>query len=475
MKYVLGYDLGTSYFKAAVVDESGKVFGLGRVKTPKKTHGTVVTITPAAFWNALKECTLMALNTAHVSSYEICGISYGSQANSFILLDESRQPLNDIVVWSTEFTDYIDPQMASYWENPKHLRITGQGYSGNGLALAKLLWLKKQYPDMWAKVRHFMTISDYFIYSLTGSVVTDAGTSSLLGCLDIQKGGFWKEGLFSLGLNPELFAAVLPTGEFCGSTISGVQEILGLDAGIPIFAGGLDHVVAAIGAGLGTVADVSESTGTVLACIAFQPGFSPQPAVSIGSTIQKGTFSYLSFHDPGAQVIEDYHTRYFPELSIDEMLALVQNSTPGSSGLVYFDTIKDLELGNHFIGGSGLETHGKGDYIRAITENIAYRIGKLSQAVSGGQEVRRIVATGGANRSVDLLQVKADMFFTEVISCKEKELGTFGAAMIAANGCRWFNTMESAQEAWVKIALRVQPDYQKYREYQSWIADRERG
>lgn len=474
MKCVLGYDLGTSYFKAAVVDESGRVLGLGRVRTPKKTNGTVVTSTPAVFWNALKECTQMALNKANISSSEICGISYGSQANSFILLDEKREPLTDIVLWPTMYTDEIDPKMTAYWKNQDYLKITGQGYTGNGFAIAKLLWLQNRQPDMWAKVRYFMTISDYFMYGLTGVAATDTGTSSLLGCLDIQKGVFWKEGIASLDLNPKMFADVLSTGEFCGSTISGNSQNLGLDAGIPLFAGGLDHVVAAIGAGLGTVADVSESTGTVLACVAFQSGYSPQEAVSIGSSIGKGEFSYLAFHDPGAQIIEDYHTRYFPELSIDEMLALVQKSIPGSSGLEYLDTVNDQDLLNHFAGGSGLATHEKGDYIRAITENIANHIGKLSQAVSGGQEVRRIVATGGANRSVDLLQVKADMFFTEVISCKEKELGTFGAAMIAAYGCRWFSDIKSIQESWVKVELRVQPDYQRYREYQSWITDRER-
>ncbi|NQT60229.1 MAG: FGGY-family carbohydrate kinase [Bacteroidetes bacterium] len=474
MKYVLGYDLGTSYFKAAVVDETGKVLGLGRVRTPKRVDGTIVTITPADFWDALKECTSIALGNASIASSEICGISYGSQANSFILLDESKQPLNDIVVWPTEYTDAIDPKMAAYWNNQEYLRITGQGYTGNGFALAKLLWLQKQQPEMWEKVHHFLTISDYFIYGLTGARVTDTGTSALLGCLDVLKGCFWKEGLVSLGLNPEIFAEVLSMGEFCGSTISGGSQRLGLDVGIPVFAGGLDHVVAAIGAGLGTVAEVSESTGTVLACIAFQPGYSPQPAVSIGSPIRKGEYSYLSFHDPGAEVIEDYHERYFPKLSIDEMLALVQSSTPGSSGLQYLDVMNDSEMLDRFVGGSGLETHEKGDYIRAITENIANRIRKLSQAVSGGQEVRRIVATGGANRSVDLLQVKADMFFTEVVSCKEKELGTFGAAMIAALGCRWFDDIKSAQESWVQVEWRVQPDYQQYREYQSWITDRER-
>ena len=474
MKCVLGYDLGTSYFKAAVVDESGEVLGLGRVRTPKKTNGTVVTSTPAVFWHALKECTQMALNKANVSSSEICGISYGSQANSFILLDEKREPLTDIVLWPTMYTDEIDPKMTAYWNNKDYLKITGQGHTGNGFALAKLLWLQTQQPDMWAKVHHFMTISDYFMYGLTGVIATDAGTSSLLGCLDIQKGSLWKEGLSKLGLEQELFATVLSMGEFCGSTISGNSQNLGLNAGIPLFAGGLDHVVAAIGAGLGTVADVSESTGTVLACIAFQPGYLPQKEISIGSSIGKGEFSYLAFHDPGAQIIEDYHTRYFPGISIDEMLALVQNSIPGSSGLEYLDTVNDQDLLNHFTGGSGLATHKNGDFIRAITENIANCIRKLSQAVSGGQEVGRIVATGGANRSVDLLQVKADMFFTEIISCKEKELGTYGAAMIAARGCRWFSDIESVQKSWVKVELRVQPDSQRYREYQSWITDRER-
>jgi sugar (pentulose or hexulose) kinase len=474
VKCVLGYDLGTSYFKAAVVDESGKVLGLGRVRTPKETNGTVVTCTPAVFWNALKECTQMALNKANISSSEICGISYGSQANSFILLDEKREPLTDIVLWPTMYTDDIDPKMTAYWKNQNYLKITGQGYDGNGFAIAKLLWLQKRQPDMWAKVHYFMTISDYFMFGLTGVAATDAGTSSLLGCLDIQKGSFWKEGLSSLGLESELFAEVLQMGEFCGATISGNSQNLGLDAGIPLFAGGLDHVVAAIGAGLGTVAEVSESTGTVLACVAFQSGYSPQESVSIGSSVGKGEFSYLAFHDPGAQIIEDYHTRYFPELSIDEMLALVQKSIPGSSGLEYLDTVIDPDMLTHFSSGSGLATHEKGDYIRAITENIANHIGKLSQAVSGRQNVRRIVATGGANRSVDLLQVKADMFFTEIISCKEKELGTYGAAMIAARGCRWFSDIKSIQESWVKVELRVQPNYQRYREYQNWITDRER-
>ncbi len=477
MDYVLGYDLGTSYFKAAVVRRDGTVLGVGRVRTPKVTEGAVVTIPPGEFWKRLSECTASALGKAGISATEIAGVSYGSQANSFILFDEHMKPLTDIVVWSTVYTDEVDPRLAAFWGHRDYSQITGQGYTGTGFALAKLLYLEEHDPEMWSRVRHFMSISDYFIYGITGTAVTDAGTSALLGCLDVRKIRFWERGLDILGFSPDLFSPVLPMGEVCGYTASEAEGAVGLPKGIPLFAGGLDHVVAAVGAGLGAIADVSESTGTVLAALAVQKRYAPADTdgsdipVSIGPALGSGQFSYLAFRDPGAQVIEDYHSRYFPDITIDEMLALVRETVPGASGLRYSDAVLGSTLEEQFVTRQGTDAPTRADQVRAITEHIAYQILKLSRTVSGSGEVRRVVATGGANRSMDLLQVKADMFFAEMVACREKELGTFGAAMVAARGCRWFGEIREVQQAWVAVEQRVQPDYRQHLLYKEWLHD----
>jgi xylulokinase len=82
------------------------------------------------------------------------------------------------------------------------------------------------------------------------------------------------------------------------------------------------------------------------------------------------------------------------------------------------------------------------------------------------------VATGGANRSLDLLQVKADFFGAEVLFGEQMELGTFGAAMIAAVGCGWYDSLGAAQAAWVKIARRVIPKPGRHESYMEWISQR---
>jgi len=473
VKYVLGYDLGTSYFKASLINEKGRNCGIGRGRSPKTTNGGIVTITPEAFWKGVRECTTEALHKAGIEAQDICGISYGSQANTFLLLDSFGEPLTDLYVWTSVFESPKDCGLKALWESEEFQRTTGIGFSGGGGLLAKLVWIRENMPEIWKRTAKVMTISDYLLYGLTGSFITDASTSALLGHLDIHEQQWWHKALAKVDMDPSLFPKVVPMGTKIGLTTSNCCPKTGLVEGIPVFAGGLDHVVAACGAGIGTFAELSESTGTVLACLAIRPGATTQPELLIGPALVPGEYSYLAYSNAGAEVIEELHAKYHEDLSIDDMLALVHKSVPGAHGLIYNDEKRNQELESRFFKPDTSRKYSAADYVRAIVEALTYRLWRLSQQVTEERSFQSIVATGGANRSLDLLQVKADFFGAEVLFGEQVELGTFGAAMIAAVGCGWYDSLGAVQAAWIKIARRVYPKTGMHELYQKWIAQRE--
>ena len=99
MRFFLGIDLGTSFFKAGVFDETGKLYGLGRHPVKKESSvGNSCELDVAVFWETLTSCIGDAVKEANISSSQIDALSYSSQANSFILLDKSDHPLTPLIL-----------------------------------------------------------------------------------------------------------------------------------------------------------------------------------------------------------------------------------------------------------------------------------------------------------------------------------------------------------------------------------------
>ena len=101
MAYLLGIDLGTSYFKVGLFDETGALKGLSRLalrkETPLAGHCEVAV---AVFWQLLRDGVADVLRQAGIAAGEVAGLSYSSQANTFILLDRADRPLTPLILWT---------------------------------------------------------------------------------------------------------------------------------------------------------------------------------------------------------------------------------------------------------------------------------------------------------------------------------------------------------------------------------------
>jgi len=475
MNLVLGIDLGTSYFKVGAFDKTGAMLGLSRQAVGAESGASSEReptlkqeISPIRFVSLIRDGIRDALAESRADAQDICGISYSSQANSFLLLDNHAEPTTPLILWSDRRADAIPKSLDALYANPAFLATTGMDVCSPLGAVAKVDWLKTHMPECWKQAQWFMTISDYLVWLLTGERNGDAGTASLLGLWDLRNESWWPTALDAAGIPARMLSWPLRPGTAIGATSTDSARLLGIPAGIPVAAGSLDHHMAAFGAGVGTVADCSESTGTVLACLRPRDAFGPTEGCVSGPGMagQKPYYS-LAFYDAGAVVLDWYRSTHAPECSFDDLTALASGIAPGADGLMARPSAHHQPGLDGFIGAD--QTHPKGAYVRAILESTAAILEKLLHRLEGDDGGQLVVSTGGGARSDLWLQIKADVIGRPFVATASPEPACYGAAMLAAHVAGWYADPTSVSNAWVKPRVTIGPDPGRHSIYTEWL------
>ena len=431
--FYLGIDLGTSYFKAGLFDESLRLAGLGRVPVPNSGDGTATSEVRAEdFWQAVGGAIKGALAEANAEASDIAALSWSSQANSFLLLDAENKPLTPLVLWNDIRTGAIPLPVKRLGDRADFAAVTGAGGPTSEYhAVAKIDWFRTERPDIWSRTARIATIADYLALGLSGEHKVDAATAAMLGILDLRALSWWPQGLGELGLSTSLFATPVRSGTIIGTiSADGATRVSlpGLE-GAKVIAGTLDHIAAALGAGLGEVASVSESTGTVLACVRNTDRFEPTVGITTLPGIENGTYSLLTYDPNGAGILEWYHNQFAPTTSFAELDKLAAAVPPDCDGLVMGDMPQLREGLSGFTGATDVTGHGH--YARAIMSAVSDRLGVLLANLHVAKS-ERIVATGGGARSPFWLQLKRDRLGIDIIPASCTEPACRGAARLAS-------------------------------------------
>ena len=453
MELVLGIDLGTSYFKLGVFDRSGELRGLTRVAVETNNgDGSLCELPIDRFWQLLNNGLADACKQANAGPKDIEAVGYSSQVNSFLLLDCDDKPLTPLILWPDSRVQNIHPDIGQLWQGDDFLQTTGLGLAVNPqFALSKLAWFRDNQSQLWAKVHRVMTISDYLSFSLTGQAVGDAGTASLLGLYDLPNQQWWPQALEIIQIQPAQLSKPLLPGTVVGPLSADGAKRLGLRAETIFSVGSLDHHLAAIGAGLGQIADLSESTGTILACLNLNKQYQPANNRRIGPGLNGQHYYQIAFNnDDGASGLQWYQKEYAPDLSIEELIGLAEKVNPGCDGLVAHPSANSYE------GLSGFDNqtkqHTPGHFIRAMMESTTASLAKLVDDLCAQEKPTRIVATGGGAKSDLWLRIKANILGVEFVTTNCAEPACKGAAMLASLACGWFDSPKHAADTWISIA-----------------------
>jgi xylulokinase len=457
MGLFLGIDLGTSYFKAGLFDEKGRLKGLGQQSVNKETgDGTICELPVFIFWKTLCSCVEEAIHMSDITPGEILAVSYSSQANSFIILDCNDKPLTPLILWPDRRAEETDLPIWISRSKSEFLKKTGLGIEPNSeFCIAKINWFQNKQPKIWEHVKSILSISDYLTFELTGQKFSDTSTSSLTGLLDVTNCQWWNRALESFALSPGFFSIPQRTGNFAGLLTKSGAKLIGLNPGVSYFLGGLDHHCAAIGSGVPQNNNISESTGTVLACVSYSHSYSPEANRCTAPGLSSDHYFQMAFDDNGAHSLEWYQKNYASEFSIQELLEMAKMVKKGCEGLVAKPCAYNYQDLSGFNNIKPLHKHGH--FVRAILESTAVSLAGLIKSVKNPDFTEGIISTGGGAKSSLWVKIKADILKTAFFIPECNETACMGAAMIGARGLEEFGDWDELVKNWVRFKEIIGP------------------
>ena len=246
MKYI-GIDLGTSAVKLLLMNADGKI-----EKIASREYGLSF---PHPGWSEQNpydwyEQSIDGLKEllSECDKSQVAGISFGGQMHGLVTLDESDEVIRPAILWNdgrtTEETNYLNEVIGKEKLSAYTANIAFAGFTA-----PKILWMQKQEPELWARVKKIMLPKDYLAYRLSGSFCTDYSDASGMLLLDVKNRCWSKEMMEICHVKREQLPDLYESYEVVGTLKAEIAEELGLSTGVKIIAGAGDNAAAAVGTG----------------------------------------------------------------------------------------------------------------------------------------------------------------------------------------------------------------------------------
>lgn len=476
--YLLGMDCGTTNIKAIILAEDGTV--VAEASRPSKflSPGPDMQEQDANEWwdNTVEIFQALTSKAGWNIVKRIRGICISSHTVTMLPVDKDGIPLRNAMT-------YQDNRSAA----ELHYIVDSIGYQrfveivGGQPAVAflpnKLLWFKKNEPDLFAKTACFLQASSYINFKLTGKMTTDIDQASRTQCLDISTMEWSKEIGDVIGIDLD---AVLPKPQLVNDIIGFVTEeaanATGLIAGIPVVAGCSDAMASMHATGMSRLGEAGESSGTTsLVFVGSDVKSAPDiPVVTkpcaidgmpwvFDAPIQTSGAALKWFIETMAAEEREYAEAH--DLNIYTYLnELALQSEPGAGGLFFFPYLlgERAPIWNEYARGMfiGMGMNMKrSDLIRSVFEGTAYALRHVMETVKeAGAKANVLRICGGGAKSRTWSQIKASMLKMPVYLLDEKSGDVpVGDALIVGHKVGVFPDLTKAAENIVKVNEIIQP------------------
>ncbi len=473
--YLIGLDAGTTSIKGLLISSDGSQETFAQKEYALEYRdGDIVELDPEIYWNTTLYIINQLLTKSGISPDKIRAISFSSQGETLIAVDESGKPLRNAIVWLDNRSEKEAKSIEKYFSRQTLLENTGQPEILPLWPATRILWIRENEPDIFKNVSKFLLVEDYLIYKLTGQYYSEESLVSSTLCYDIQKKKWWDEMLDFLSITPKLLPEVLPSGSPTGRITKESALTTGLSSDTMVITGGYDHVAGAIGSGNIAEGIVSETTGASMAMVVTIDN----PVVDIGLNLPcqchavPGKYILQPYGQTAGMVLKWFRDEFFEGSSYDQMTALAEKVPAGCEGLIMLPHLMgagspefDTQVKGVFAGIT--PQMGKGHFVRAIMESVACMINRNIDALKKhGIELSEIRALGGGAESDLWNQIKADTTGIPFITLQSRETPCLGAAILAGIGCGLFKGFEEGCNQLVGFKKKYLPESSQHVHYQ---------
>ena len=477
-KFLLAHDLGTSGNKATLFSEAGELVA-SKVAAYNTNYfnNNWAEQNPNDWWEAVCTSTQELLSAAGVAAKDVAAVSLSGQMMGCTCVDEKGAALRPSMI-------YCDSRSTAQAEALLEKISLADAYQicGHRLApvysLEKLMWVRDNESETFAKTHKVLCAKDYINYHLTGKFATDYSDASGMNAFDLNTQD-WSDTLLDIaGIDKALFPTPYDSTHILGGLTSAAAKATGLAEGTPVALGGGDGSCAGVGVGCiapGTSYNYLGSSSWV-ALTVEKPIVDPQMRTMNWAHVVPG---YL--HPSGSvQTAGSAYSWLKNEICLTEsqgdgnayeaINALIEKSPPGANGLFFLPYLlgERSPRWNPNARGAfvGLTLASKrADIARAVMEGVTYNLGIIVDIFRQHVPIEKMTVIGGGAKGQVWLQMMADIYDVEVQRPNFLEEATsMGAAVVGGVGAGVFEDF-SVIDRFIKIEETVQPNAENQKAY----------
>lgn len=460
MNYI-GIDLGTSAVKLLLMRGDGKILKIVNREYPIHFPKSGWSEQNPEDWYQETVAGLKEL-LENSDKSQVAGISFGGQMHGLVALDVNDKVIRPAILWNdgrtAEESEYLNQVVGKEALSEYTANISFAGFTA-----PKVLWMKKQEPENFARIHKIMLPKDYLAYRLSGVHSSDVSDASGTLFFDVKNRCWSKEMCEICGIRQEWLPEVYESYEAVGTLKTEIAEELGVSAKTVIAAGAGDNAAAAVGTG--TVGDgaCNISLGTSGTVFISTKEF----GVDANNALHSFAHADGSYHLMGCMLSAASCNKWWmDEIIGTQEYAKEQGQIQGlGENHVYFlpylmgerSPHNDPDARGTFIGLTMDTT--RADMTQAVLEGVAFGLrDSLEVARSLGIQISRTKICGGGAKSPLWRMIVANVLNICVEAPENEEGPSMGAAMLAAVAHGEYESVEQAAEAIVRRKEVIDPE-----------------
>ncbi len=475
---LLAVDIGSSCCKALAFAADGNILGRHSSSyTPDFPHPSFAEMDPRKFWDAVcSSCQLAARNlTDPVQALCLC-----SHGETFVAVDSQGQPVANALLNQDNRAVRESKWCEEVIGRQRLFQITGL-FAHPMYPIAKILWLKRHEPQVFAATKSFLSLIGYLLQRMGLPPYADYSLASRYLAFDIRRRCWSDEILSAAQLDKARLPVPAPAGTIAGKLSSETASQLGIPSGTPVVLGGHDQPCSALGAGVIGSGRVSDSIGTYecLLAVSDAPSLCEKAlAASLNSYCHVVPEKFVTLaYFPSGIMVHWFHNLLYAngtgEVRADALAQELEASHYAYLELHAPEGPTGLCITPHLIGTcnpefnprargliAGLEPGtDRAHLYKGILEGLACELsivtGALAEAVG---DFKDIYVTGGGTRSTLGLQLRAALTGRRLHIMSQQEAACLGTAILAGVAIGEYESISQAVAAVVEESTVLNPD-----------------
>ncbi len=433
---------------------------------------------PRDWWRACGLAVKKALQSSNLRAEDIACVGFSGQMHGAVLLDAKDEVVRSAIIWCDQRSEAQSLELEKLFGRDNLIRLTCNPPLTN-FTLTKLLWVRENEPQNWARVAHVMLPKDYVRFRLTGDRAIDMADASGTLLLDVTNRRWSTEVLSKSSIDQKLLPALFESPQVCGKISAAGAEATDLRVGTPVVAGAGDQAAGAVGMGIARAGAVCATIGTsgVVFAATDRPALDPQGRLHTFCHAIPGRWHVMGVTQAAGLSLRWFRDRFgviaaeakaslpnpsLPNKDPYDILADEAAKAPAGSEGAFWAPYLMGERTPHLDPNAraalvGLTaSHTRGHIIRAVMEGVAY---SLKDSFTIFEEMKIPVTSirlgGGGARSPLWRQIQADVYAHDVEIVAAEEGAAYGAAILAGVGAGAWNSVDEACDKVVRVATRI--------------------